>query len=135
MRLLENARQAEIGNSVRRKIGDVFAVQRNLATIAFEDAGDEIENRGLTGTVGADERRDFFRRNLKTAAVNGFDSAEIFFYFFQFKHYFWNISTLPFLTILGVGPAVRSPFTKLMTPEAPCQSFTFRIQSEILTPS
>ncbi len=53
---LEGAGEAVLDAAIGREGGDVLFAEMDPAGIGFERAGDEVDQRGLAGAVGTDER-------------------------------------------------------------------------------
>jgi hypothetical protein len=62
--VLECAGETEPRDFVRRAPGNVFAAETNGTAPAI-DAADAVERAGLAGAVGADQREQLARANLK----------------------------------------------------------------------
>ena len=56
---------------------DVLALKENPALIDAKNAGDEIENGGLAGAVGADEPHQLARLDLQGKIGDGLEAAEV----------------------------------------------------------
>jgi hypothetical protein len=55
--ILEGPRDAQAGDGVWRRAGDVLAVEHQLAFGGVIDPADQIEDRRLAGAIGADDRK------------------------------------------------------------------------------
>ena len=55
---LEGAGDAALGDQVGPQPGDVGAVQADRAAGGAQEAGDDVEQGGLAGAVGADDTED-----------------------------------------------------------------------------
>ena len=55
---LERPGDPEVGDLLGLATGDVLAAEQDLARGRREEAGQQVEQRGLAGAVGADERVD-----------------------------------------------------------------------------
>jgi hypothetical protein len=53
---LERAREAQVRDAVRRRAGDVLAVEEIWPDVGAKVAGEQVEERGLAGAVRADDR-------------------------------------------------------------------------------
>ena len=73
---LEGAGDAAPRQPMRRLAGDVLAAIAHSAVARLEEAGDDGEQRGLAGAIGADERGDAALRRRKRHAVDRQQSAE-----------------------------------------------------------
>jgi hypothetical protein len=60
--VLEDARQAQGGALVRTLRRDVGALEQNESLLRPVEVGDGVEQAGLAGTVGTDDRGDLARR-------------------------------------------------------------------------
>src|SRR6266851_4175404 len=63
---------------MRREVGDVFSKQDDVSGIARQVAGDQVEERGLAGAVGADDQAPLARRHLERDIADGRQAAERF---------------------------------------------------------
>ena len=61
---------------MRRKPGDVAAVEEDPAAVGREQAGDQVEERGLAGAVRADDGVQASAGEVKAQAVDRGQSAE-----------------------------------------------------------
>ena len=75
--VLERARHAERRDLARRPARDVAALEHDAAGIRLVEAGDHVEQRGLAGAVGADDREDAALGDVDRHAVDGGDAAEV----------------------------------------------------------
>ena len=75
--VLEGAGDAQRGDAVRRHVGDVGAVEHQLAAGRLVDAAHQVEDRGLAGAVGADDGEDLALADVEGHAVDGLDAAEV----------------------------------------------------------
>jgi hypothetical protein len=75
--VLEGAGDAESGDAVRRHVGDVGAVEGELAAGRLVDAAHQIEDGGLAGAVGTDDGEDLALVDGEAHAVDGLDAAEV----------------------------------------------------------
>ena len=76
LKVLEGARNAAARQAFRRHPGDLLAAQANRAGARRVDAGDQIEQRGLAGAVGADHGVDRSLVDVETDLRNRGDAAE-----------------------------------------------------------
>src|SRR5690606_38306906 len=67
---------AESGDSVRRRGGDVLAVEEEPARGRIVDAADQVEDGGLAGAVGADDGEDLAALHGEADVIDGADAAE-----------------------------------------------------------
>src|SRR5690242_8723682 len=74
--VLKRACDAGCGNSVRAQTRDVASIETDGAGIRSIDAGDEIEKRGLAGTVRADDGDDGLARHAERNVVHGDQATE-----------------------------------------------------------
>src|SRR3546814_20692862 len=74
--VLEGARDAEAGDPVRRQRGDIGAVEHQPALGRAVVAADQVEHRGLAGTVRPDDGEAIAFGNVKTDPVDGADAAD-----------------------------------------------------------
>src|SRR5437867_1179842 len=74
--VLERPRDSERGHLVRARAGDLPILEEDSAAGRREDAGDAVEERGLAGAVGADEREDLAALHVEGHVVDGQESAE-----------------------------------------------------------
>jgi hypothetical protein len=73
---LEGAGQARPGDAVGAPGGDVASVEADLAAVGRDDAGDALEQRGLAGAVGADQRGDRAGLDVEIGAGERADAVE-----------------------------------------------------------
>src|SRR5690606_42159506 len=64
--------------AMRRRSGDVASVEQNAPAGRRHESGDDVEQRGLAGAVGADQGGDGALFDPKGAFVDGDDAAEAF---------------------------------------------------------
>ena len=76
MDVLEGARDAQSRDRVGRAARDVMRQKRHAAVVARIKSRDDVQQRRLAGTVGADKADDFALPARKTDAVESFDAAE-----------------------------------------------------------
>jgi len=73
---LKGPANAESGDLMGRESGQCGRSQLDGALFRFEEPGDDIQQGGLTGTVGADEGDDFPRMNGQIHFIEGLQAAE-----------------------------------------------------------
>ena len=64
------------GDLVGRQPDEFLAVEEDRAAVGLDEAGEEVEHRGLAGAVRADERGDRALAQLDVQVVGGDDAAE-----------------------------------------------------------
>ena len=74
--VLERARDAGLGDDVRRLRGDVAPVEHDLTRRRLVEAGHAVEERRLAGAVGADDRDDRLVRDGEVDVVDRHEAAE-----------------------------------------------------------
>ena len=74
---LEGAADARVADEVGPEARDLPAVQADGAGIGAVDAGDHVEDRGLAGAIGADQRVDCASRHAEGDIVHGAQAAEV----------------------------------------------------------
>ena len=74
---LEAARQAVPHAPVRRQGGQFDAVQRQAASVQRQQAGDQIDQRGLARAIRTDQRMDFARLDREVDVVHGDQPAKM----------------------------------------------------------
>src|SRR5690554_588210 len=55
---LKGTQQALVKQGIGRLVGNVFAIEQNLATVQWQGASDNVEQGRLAGSVGADQSRN-----------------------------------------------------------------------------
>ena len=75
--VLEGAGDAELGDLVRRHLGDVAALEEQLARGRVVEPRDQVEDRGLAGAVGADDGEDLALFDAEAHAVDRLEAAEL----------------------------------------------------------
>ena len=75
--VLEGAGDAEAGDLVGREMGDLLALEGDEARSRPVQAADEVEDGGLAGAVGADQREHLVRPHLEGDVVDGLEAAEL----------------------------------------------------------
>src|ERR1700722_3583876 len=73
---LERARDAKEATAMDGKGGDVASVELDIAALRHDLAGQESDQRGLAGTVGADDGVEFAAGNIERDPVGGHHAAE-----------------------------------------------------------
>ena len=73
--VLERARDAEARHRARRQRGDVLAAKADAA-LALVDAADAVEDAGLAGAVGADQREQLAGLDGERQPVQHGEAAE-----------------------------------------------------------
>ena len=73
---LEGAHHALARDAVNRLAGDVPVQQFNVTRMHRHEARDTGEQRGLSGTVGADQRHDAALVHPQAGTVHGTQAAE-----------------------------------------------------------
>ena len=76
LQALERAPEAQPGPLVGRHVGDVPTLEPDLAGVGLVEAGEAVEERGLAGPVGTDQRSDAARRHLQRDVVDCEQTAE-----------------------------------------------------------
>ena len=61
---------AEVGDLVGRRVGDVAAVEHHGTTVGFDDATDRLEQRALAGAVRAEQGHDLAFAQVEVDAVD-----------------------------------------------------------------
>ena len=74
--VLEGAGDAELGDAVRRHVEQVAARGTSPPAGGLVDAADDVEHRGLAGTVRPDEAADLALVDAERQAVERHDAAE-----------------------------------------------------------
>ena len=64
------------GDPVGRASLDLHAAKDDAARLGGEKAGHQVEQGGLAGAVGADDRLDGARRHPKAHLLHGLEAAE-----------------------------------------------------------
>src|SRR5664279_5212129 len=75
---LIGARHAEVRAPTARRAGDVLAEQPDRAAVGRDLAGDQVEQRGLAGAIGADDQPPLARLNIEIDAAGDMQPAEGF---------------------------------------------------------
>jgi len=71
VRLIPRSRQL-----VGRRTGDVFAIEHDFAIARCVDTGNQVEQRRLACSIGADDRMDGLAPDRECDVLDGLDSAE-----------------------------------------------------------
>ena len=74
---LERAPDATAADLVGRQPADFFTPERDAAELVAQVAGDQVEQRRLSGAVWADDRAKITIRDRKVQAVHGAHTAEV----------------------------------------------------------
>ena len=74
--VLEGAGQPRRGDPVRPLAQDALAEELHRALLGPVDAGEHVEQRGLAGAVGADDREQLAGMDLEAHAVDRLDARE-----------------------------------------------------------
>ena len=75
--VLKGAGDAEPGDLVRRDLGDVAALEEQLARGRVVEPRDQVEDRRLAGAVGADDGEDLALLDAEAHAVDCLEAAEL----------------------------------------------------------
>src|SRR5664280_1549100 len=75
---LVGARHAEMRAAPARRLGNVLPEQMDRAFVGRDLAGDQIEQRGLAGAVGADDQPAFARLDIEIDIAGDAQAAERF---------------------------------------------------------
>ena len=73
---LERAHHPLGGELVARRVARRLAVERDHAGVGLVEPGEQVEQRGLAGAVGADQGGDRAALHLQAVDVDGTDAAE-----------------------------------------------------------
>src|SRR5438045_4459367 len=76
--MLKRASNAEFGNSSLAGAGDVVTEKDDLAPVAFENAGKEVEHGGFARAVRANQTEDFAGHHLEADLTHRLEAAEAF---------------------------------------------------------
>jgi hypothetical protein len=74
--VLERPGHAHLGDVVRRAAEDVLAEEAHLALLGSVHAREHVEDRGLAGAVGPDDREQLVLADLEVAPVDRLDAGE-----------------------------------------------------------
>jgi len=74
---LEGASDAAVRTRIRCGPRDVASLQQHLAAGGRRHAGDGVEQRGLPGAVGPQDRHAFAFGHLQAHAIDGLEGAEV----------------------------------------------------------
>lgn len=83
---LEGAQQPAMKKLMRGEAGDILAIEKNLARAWLMDPGDDVEERRLACTIGADEAGDRAFRDGQGRIIHGMQAAEIFMEMLNYDH-------------------------------------------------
>src|SRR5208283_6145891 len=75
--VLECTGDAEPGDGVRPQPGDAPPLETDCAAGGGDEAGDEVEQRGLAGPVGTDDAEDFLVANAQGMVVDGAKPSKV----------------------------------------------------------
>ena len=73
---LKCARDATPHPARRQEVGDVLSIENNAARTRLQKSADQVEERGLTGPIGADDSPQFTRFHRHRHIVDGNEIAE-----------------------------------------------------------
>src|SRR6266851_2596256 len=104
LRHLEGAREAEMRAGFRRQIGDVVALEQNLAGGRQQVAGQAIEQSGFAGAVRSDQAENIALLQRHRSRVDSLEAAKGFCHIAGFKEH----GLLP-LRPLSPAPCVAGP--------------------------
>ena len=71
--------------------GDVHPVKADLSAFGAQQARDGLENGGLAGAVGSDQRADLAVPHLKAHTLDRMDLIIIYIQFLDFEHLAFNL--------------------------------------------
>src|SRR5262249_39846188 len=74
---LKRTAHAASAQALRRQTADLLAGEVYVARVVGDVTGDQVEERGLRGAVGADARAQGARRHCQVPAIHGLDAAEV----------------------------------------------------------
>src|ERR1700722_18536794 len=74
--VLECPRDAEIGDRVWRRTGNVRAIEQQLTLGSVINPADQIEDRSLACSIGADDGEDFPLLNREADRIDRSDATE-----------------------------------------------------------
>src|SRR5207302_10584137 len=94
--ILERTLQSGLGPLVRAQPGDLLAEQPDLAGVGFEEAGDDVEQGRLAGTVGADQAEDLAVVDREADVVDRLHPAEALAHATELEH---DVSLLAAATV------------------------------------
>ena len=77
LRQLESPDHAALRGLEGRDARKVLAVERPGSGVGLVEARQKVEQRGLTGTIGADERCDRVTGHLEVRDIHCFETAEL----------------------------------------------------------
>ena len=72
-----NVRDPEPGDAMRRQARQMVLLEKCLARLGAHVTRDDVDQRGLARTVGADEAEDRALVDFERHAVDGLDAAEM----------------------------------------------------------
>ena len=76
--ILERPSQSRRGALMRRHVGDVGAIEHDLARCRLVETRQHVERRGLARTIRPDQRMNAAAPHLDVDAIDGLEAAEIF---------------------------------------------------------
>ncbi|MNF77122.1 hypothetical protein D3C84_592600 [compost metagenome] len=76
-RNLEGAHQPQAGDPVGRQLADDLALIQHLATGGRQEVGQQVEDRGFSGAIGADQGMDMPFLYLEIDRVDGGEAIEL----------------------------------------------------------
>ena len=77
LRVLEGAAETDRCATLGGPLGDIGLTDEDVATLRRQVTGDDVEDRGLAGAVGADETQDLALVHGERHVVNRGDTAEV----------------------------------------------------------
>ncbi len=83
---LQSAQNATVEQGMGRKAGDVLAFEEDAPAAGPLGARNHVEDRGLAGSVRANQAGDAPRLDFEAAAPHGLQAPEVLFEVFDFKH-------------------------------------------------
>ncbi len=75
---LKGTRQAGMRHLVGLLIGDLLPVDKDLSASRGQQAGDDVDQGGLAGPIGADQPEDLTARQRKAHPVQGAQAGKVF---------------------------------------------------------
>ncbi len=75
-KILEGAANAQVGDAVTRQALERLTIEHDRAALEVVQPGQAVEQRRLSGAVGADQADDLARVHVEGNAVEGDDTAE-----------------------------------------------------------
>ena len=77
MRDLVGPSDARVGHSVRRELGELLQTDRDRAACRAQPSGQEVDERRLARSIGADEPDQLAGRDRQSQAVEGAHATEV----------------------------------------------------------